>query len=177
MPKINESPSEHTKCVTNSPSTRSDCQRTESTINPGCYGKRKCPLGPHNRNRQWCCHFEGCLDRFILVELLKGTPLNAIRGKLVNDLCRGWSDYLALHRVGRVAVSNGFQFGRRKIDNLIAKSTIPSHSDPKFEAKEIRFAFQVEGRKGRKASKNVPKQTTKWTPCHHRCTRKVEAIT
>ena len=68
----------------------------------------------------------------------------------------GVSSYIALHHVGIVAMRNGYELGRRKVDRAIKELDITSS----LEQREVRRAFGVHGREGCARKKSIPIRLT-----------------
>jgi hypothetical protein len=117
-----------------------------------CFGNKRCVKGSNNSNRWLCPIFCACLERFVLRRLeVRESPLNIAR-ELMNEVWLNASPYIALHLVGRVAMQNGFRFGRKKIDRAIRELGINGPVEPR----EIRFVFGVYGRSGCARPKTTP---------------------
>jgi hypothetical protein len=110
-----------------------------------CLGHKRCPKGPNNSNRQFCRFYDTCLDRLIERGLEKGKSITSIR-MILQSVSSNISDFFLLRRIGRIALENGYKFGRKAVDSAIEKSEIKDDCEPLLEASEVRRAFGVYGR-------------------------------
>lgn len=130
-----------------------------TTKRPECFGGKRCPKATNNRGRVWCSQYDACLNDLVLKELVRHRSPKTIASYLRGFLCD--SDYLILWRIGTVASTNGYLYGRKKVDNTIDASSIAEDGESaSFEAREIRRAFCVFGRKGAHRARSMPRGRT-----------------
>jgi hypothetical protein len=72
---------------------------------------------------------------------------------------RNEADFILLRLIGKISVRHHFQFGRKKVQRAIDESSLDKEydgSDLRAIKSEVRRAFGVHGRKGRKARRVIP---------------------
>lgn len=123
----------------------------------------KC-IGAKSCSTRWnCSSYKACIDFRIAKHLGENwSPRRILRD--LREILPALSDFVLLNWIARVSKSNGYQFSRPYVDHAIRESNINEDGEvANFEASEVRKAFGVFGRTGRRIAKNTPEDGTRDT--------------
>jgi len=122
-----------------------------------CLGAKRCPRASNNRARWLCSDYTRCATELIHKELRRTNSivrtLKATKAVLNSPDGYGFSDFILLCWIARVADRDGIRYGRKKVDRALRLSNIDADGAcAPMEKSLVRASFNVYGRKGARSA-------------------------